>query len=68
MVTSVLHDYKQPLKSQYQPKKDSRNLKSNFLTYFKNKMEFFTVSQKMSPELQFQTATWVYTSKFQKFA
>ena len=41
---------------------------SNFLTYFKNKVEFFTVSQKMSPELlQFQTTTWVYTGKFQKF-
>ena len=49
------------LKSQYQPKKNSRNLKSNFLTYFKNKGKFFILSQKMSPELQFQTTAWVYT-------
>ena len=31
------------------------------MTYFKNKGKFFIVSQKMSPELQFQTTAWVYT-------
>ena len=61
---SFLYDndlYHERVKEPISTKKNSRNLKSNFLTYFNNKGGVFYISQKMSPELLFQTTTWVYT-------